>query len=154
MINNCNLFLSCAILCVIENANDFEFSFRNWRYVDDQLNTTAFIRSSIFCESEAILCLRHGFSRHTGLDVLRYLPHSILIQIVFEIIEESDDALAFLEWICAAVNVRKWQIANISDGILWYSMSKIANHFLNRFMLTTILCCCHRFEKLMMPTLR
>lgn len=33
-------------------------------------------------------------------------------------------------------------------------LNDITHPFLNRFMLTTILCCCHRFEKLITPSLK
>jgi len=48
------------------------------------------------------LRLWHCFPRYAWFDIFRYLPHRIFIQIIFEIIEKSNDSFAFLKWICTA----------------------------------------------------
>lgn len=65
--------------------------------------------------AQLIRWLYNWLPSDTGFNRLWYLPHGIFIQIIVEIIEESNDSRTFLEWIRTTVNSKKRKCCQFTE---------------------------------------
>lgn len=85
------------------------------------------------------------FATAPRLYALRNLPHGVLVQVVFKVVEKADDFLVLLELV-RPVRGR--------ENLLkcYYFAFKQTYPFLKRFMFTTMWYCCQRLEKFIEPS--
>lgn len=85
----------------------------------------------------------------TWLYSLRYLPHLLLAHKVLEVVKEANDAFVPFEWISAEKERIKKYVRALQA--IYVVAITITHHFLKRFILTIMLYCCQRLEKLITP---